>query len=326
MIGLKQQSKGLIMAAVGAAMWGGSGVAGQYLLQRCDFTTEWLVVTRMLLAGSLLLLLDRLHYRENLLIPWRDRQDARELLAFALLGMMAVQYTYFASIRHGNAAAATVLQYLMPVLVVGYTALVSWKPPRPIEILCVSLAVLGTFLLVTHCDLSRLSIPAAAVLWGLLSAVSAAFYTVQPKRMIRKWRATLILGWGMLLGGLALSPACPPWQFTGRWDWLAALNYAYIILFGTVMAFGCYVGSLKYIQPTEASILGSLEPLTAILLSVQLLHVPFTVMDALGSGLIIGAVLLLTLAKRSADGTPAPERVRRPARNDAAADRQNRGE
>ena len=285
------------MAAAGAAMWGGSGVAGQYLLQVCGFTTGWLVVTRLLIAGALLLLLDIFFYRQSILGVWRDRRDAGELIAFAVVGMLAVQYTYFASIKHGNAAAATVLQYLMPIIVVGYAAFSARKPPRAVETLCVGLAVLGTFLLVTHGDWGTLSIPAAAVAWGLLSALSAAFYTVQPRRMIQKWRATLVIGWGMLLGGVALSAVCPPWEFSGRWDGTAALMYAYIIVCGTVMAFGCYLGSLKYIRPTETSVLGAVEPLTAILLSVLLLHIPFGLMDAMGSALILSTVFLLAAAK-----------------------------
>lgn len=40
------------MVCLGASMWGGSGVAGQYLLQDCSFSTAWLVVSRMLLAES----------------------------------------------------------------------------------------------------------------------------------------------------------------------------------------------------------------------------------------------------------------------------------
>ena len=295
--GLTERNKGLLMAAVGAAMWGGSGVAGQYLLQDCGFTTEWLVVTRLLIAGVLLLLLDLFFYRESIISVWRDRRDAKELIAFAVVGMLAVQYTYFASIKHGNAAAGTVLQYLMPVIIVGYTTLSTRKSPKPVELLCVGMAVLGTFLLVTHCDLGKLSIPAVAVIWGLLSALSAAFYTVQPRRMIQKWRATLIIGWGMLVGGIVLSAICPPWNFTGRWDGLAVMIYAYIILCGTVMAFGCYLGSLKYIRPTEASILGSIEPLTAILLSVLMLHIPFGFMDVLGSALILSTVFLLAGTK-----------------------------
>jgi drug/metabolite transporter (DMT)-like permease len=224
---------------------------------------------------------------------WQDKKDALEVLLFAVLGMLAVQYTYFACIKAGNAATATVLQYLMPVFIVGYTALRVWRFPRYQEILCVGMAVGGTFLLVTHGSLDTLSISPQALFWGLAAAVAAAFYTMQPKRLIRKWRPTLVVGWGMLLGGTALSFLCPPWNFVGIWHPLAGLIYAYIIIFGTVVAFGCYLGSMKYIQPAEASILGSLEPLSAIVFSLLFLDASFGLMDLLGTALILGTVFLL---------------------------------
>ncbi len=281
------------MVCLGASMWGGSGVAGQYLLQDCGFSTGWLVVSRMLIAGVILLGLDFCLYRENIFKVWKDSRDARDIVIFATLGMLAVQYTYFACIKYGNAAAATVLQYLMPVIIVGYTALAARKLPKALEMLCVVMAVGGTFLLVTHGSLDRMAISMEAFAWGLVSAVAAAVYTMKPKRLIRKWRATLIIGWGMLLGGCCLMPVCPPWLFEGRWDLLSALIYAYVIIFGTVVAFGCYLGSLKYIQPAEAGILGSVEPLSAIALSIAFLGASFGLMDILGTGLIIGTVFLL---------------------------------
>lgn len=281
------------MVSAGASLWGGSGVAGQYVLQDCGFSTGWLVVTRMLLAGIILLAVDAVQHRDGIFVIWRAAKDCRETLFFAIFGMLAVQYAYFACIKEGNAAAATVLQYLMPVVIILYTTMATRKPPRKVELLCVALAVSGTFLLVTHGSLERLAIPAAAAAWGLASAVAAAIYTVTPKRLIRKWRATLVVGWGMLLGGLALAFVNPPWEFSGAWNLTVVLIYSYIILFGTVIAFGCYLGSIKYIQPAEAGILGSLEPLSAIILSVIFLGADFTALDILGTALILSTVVLL---------------------------------
>ncbi len=293
---MNERKKGLLMVCLGASMWGASGVAGQYLLQDCGLTAGWLVVSRMLLAGTILLAVDVYLYKESIWRVWRDKKDAWDLVLFAILGLLAVQYTYFACIKHGNAAAATVLQYLMPIFIVGYTAATSRKWPQFIELVCVTMAIGGTFLLVTHGNVHELLIPLPSLLWGLSSAVAAAVYTMKPKRLIRKWRPTLIIGWGMLVGGVFLTPFCPPWQVPGEWTVLSGIIYAYVIIFGTVVAFGCYLGSIKYIQPAEASILGSVEPLAAILLSIAFLHASFDLMDMGGTALIIGTVFLL--AKR----------------------------
>jgi drug/metabolite transporter (DMT)-like permease len=64
-----------------------------------------------------------------------------------------------------------------------------------------------------------------------------------------------------------------------------------------VAAFGFYLGSIKYIQPAEASILGSVEPLAAILLSIIFLSASFGLMELLGTALIIGTVSLLAKNK-----------------------------
>lgn len=149
-ISLKERNKGLLMVCLGASMWGGSGVAGQYLLQDCGFSTEWLVVSRMLLADVIFLAADICLYKESIFCVWADRQDAKEILLFSILGMLAVQYTYFACIKEGNAAAAAVLQYLMPIIIVGYTAITVRRFPQYLEILCAAMAVGGTILLVTH--------------------------------------------------------------------------------------------------------------------------------------------------------------------------------
>lgn len=293
----KDRRKGILMVIAGAAMWGGSGVAGQYVLQDCSFSTEWLVVTRMLFSGIIMLLVDKLSHSDGIMVIWRSREDVRELLIFSTFGMLMVQYTYFAAVKVGNAAAATVLQYLMPVIIILYTAVRTRRLPQIIEIICVVLAVTGTFILVTHGSLETLSIPLDALIWGLLSAVAAAVYTMTPKRLIRKWRATLVIGWGMLIGGLVLSPVCPPWEFSGDWQIYSALNYAYIIIFGSVVAFGCYLGSTKYIEPTETSILGSFEPLVAVIFSVAFLGVSFSLLDILGMLTIISTVFLLAKRK-----------------------------
>ena len=290
---LSDRKKGVLLAVAGGAFWGGSGVAGQVLLQDCGFATGWLVTVRMLLAGVILLMIDAAQHRGDIWSIWQDRRNIRELLIFAWAGMLIVQYSYFACIAHGSAAAATVLQYLMPAFIVLYTALRRQRLPRLIELLCVLLAIGGTFLLVTHGNPDTLTIPLPALIWGIVSGVSGAVYTLTPKRLIRQWRATLVVGWGMLIGGVALAVIAPPWDFQGSWTPMSLVIFFYVILFGSVLAFWFYLGSTKYIQPGEAGVLASVEPLTAIVLSVLLLGSSFGWLDFLGSACILLTVFIL---------------------------------
>ena len=115
--------------------------------------------------------------------------------------------------------------------------------------------------------------------------------------MIREWRASLIVGWGMLIGGVATVLVLQPSFLSGTWMATSALALSYLVLFGTVAAFGLYLNSTKYIQPSEAGVLASVEPLTAIVLSVVLFGTHFVVMDFLGSACILATVAILARVK-----------------------------
>lgn len=294
---MTDRQKGIACAVTGGVFWGGSGVAGQYLLQDAAFATEWIVTVRLIFGGLILLAMDAMQHHGEIFHVWQSRRNALELLFFALFGLMAVSYTYFASIRYGNAAAATVLQYLMPAFMVIYATLRYRKAPSGVQVGCVVLAMLGTFFLVTHGDMGTMSIPLPALLWGIGAAVTGAIYTIAPKRMIREWRASLIVGWGMLIGGVATVLVLQPSFLSGTWTATSALALSYLVLFGTVAAFGLYLNSTKYIQPSEAGVLASVEPLTAIVLSVVLFGTHFVVMDFLGSACILATVAILARVK-----------------------------
>lgn len=292
------RAKGILFVLLGASLWGASGVAAQYLLHDKLLSPEWLVAVRLLSAGFLLLCYDFIKSSGDIFTIWKNRQGRNQLLCFGIFGMLSVQYTFFAAILHGNAATATILQYLMPVIIVCYFTLRDRSLPKALELFSIFLAMLGTSLLVTKGDLGNLAISPLALFWGIASAFSAAFYTVQPKYLLSHWRSPLVIGWGMLIGGIALSPINPPWQFIGIWDFSTALGVLFIILFGTIIAFCAYLESIKYIQATETGTIASVEPLTAVFLSIYLLNVPFSWMEGIGALCIMSTVFILAKIKK----------------------------
>ena len=111
---------------------------------------------------------------------WRNKRDTLLLLAFSVLGMVAVQYTYFEAIHKSNAATATVLQYMGPVFIAIYMAFKQRRLPNFIEFVAIILALTGTFLLVTHGKFGSLAISTEGLLWGIASAVALAIYSLLP--------------------------------------------------------------------------------------------------------------------------------------------------
>lgn len=293
---MKPHTKGLLFIILGTVLWGTSGVLSQYLFRNKFFTAEWLVTFRLLISGLLLLTADAFTNKGDIFSIWKT-SDKWQLAIFGIFGMLGVQYTYFAAIVHSNAATATILQYLMPVILVLYLTVAMRRLPHLREILASALAMTGTFILVTKCRFDTLAISPPAVFWGLMSAVFAAFYTLQPRVIIRKWRSALITGWGMLIGGAFICLYQPVWKFTGCFDLSAAASLAGITVFGTALAFFSYLESTKYLNPAEIGVFASLEPLSSIILSIMFFNMDFGITDFIGTAAIITAVTSLSIKR-----------------------------
>ncbi|MEJ8547877.1 DMT family transporter [Brevibacillus borstelensis] len=294
--------RGFTMVIVAAILWGVSGTVAQSLMQHYQFQTDWLVASRLLASGLLLLAFSLFGpHRQNV---WRllfSGRDFVRLLLFAIAGMLAVQYTYFASIEAGNAATATLLQYLGPVFLVVYLVVRNRQMPSAAQVAALLLALVGTYLLITGGNPGKLTISAAAVVWGLASALALAFYTMYPKPLLGRWGSTVVLGWAMLIGGIGLCLAKQPWQATEMiWSAQSISAVVFIILFGTLIPFYLYVDSLNYIRPTETSLLACAEPLSAVITAVVWLDVPFGMFEWLGGLCIIGTIFALSRHREKA--------------------------
>lgn len=293
-------TKGVAMALFAATLWGVSGTSGQFLFQQRALSVAWLMSARMLGAGSMLLLFGALQKEGNIWAVWRERGDRRRLLVFGIVGMMAVQYSYFAAIKHSNAATATILQFSAPVLIAVYLAVRYGTRLSLFGYLAVLSALLGAFLLVTHGRPDTLTISPLAFALGIASAVSLALYTLMPGKLLHKYSAVSIIGWGLLIGGVAVSFIHPPWRPDGVWDVYTQANVLFVVVFGTLIPFYMYLRAVQLIGGQQASVLTSAEPLSATLIAVLWFGIPFQAIDWLGAMLIIATVFLLALDRRQA--------------------------
>lgn len=302
------RKKGIVLVLIGAIFWGIGGTVSKKLFQQYAIDVDWLVTTRLLIAGVLLLSVQYFTKdRSQIFGVWKTRRIAVPLIIFGLLGMLGVQYTYMASIEHGNAAVATLLQYLAPVMIIIYLLLRKQSVLTRGDMLTVSLALFGSFFLLTNGSLSQLSVPPLAITWGILSGVALAFYTLYAIPLLKQFDSLVIVGWAMIIGGFALSFIHPPWRVDLSSFTLETYFYLiFVIIFGTMIAFWFYIESLQSLAPKESSLLGSVEPLAAVLTTVFWLKEPFGIYQWLGTLFIMMMIVMLALNKgKSSDNLEA---------------------
>ena len=283
---------GFVYAVTAATLFGVGGTFAQFLFQHRGVDMEWLVTMRLLCAGGVLLLISALRQGRRVMAIWRS--NAAPILLFGLIGMMPVQYTFMAAIESSNSATATILQFTAPAMIAAWIALTKLRAPDAREMAAMALAMLGVFFIVTHASPGALSISGVALFWGLASAVAAAFCSIQPARMLREHAASLVAGWGMIIGGLALAIFSPPWRVEGHWDAPAYAGLGIVILMGTLVSFYLSLNALRMIGPQKTSLLTCVEPLAATALAVLWLGVAWGGMDWLGTACILATVALLS--------------------------------
>lgn len=286
---------GIAYTLGGGICWGLSGCFGQYLFQDKGLTAEWLVTVRLFFAGILLILLGTMLTGRKMVAVWQEKKDRRLLLLFAFAGMLTCQYTYFAAIQYSNAGTATVLQSLGPIIILAYICLRGKRLPTKLEAGAIFFALFGVFLLSTHGDIHSMSISFLALFFGLAAAVSVAIYNMLSGDLLRRYGVYAIVGYAMLLAGAAMLLLVRPWNYAVVFDRGTIGAVVGVVVIGTAVAFSLYLKGVSIVGPFMGSLLGMVEPITAVLISLLFLDAGFHILDLVGFVLILGTVIVLSL-------------------------------
>ena len=107
----------------------------------------------------------------------------------------------------------------------------------------------------------------------------------------------VITGWGMFLAGIMLLILFRPFTIPVQLDYQIIGGMAIVILFGTIVAFSCYMEGIRCIGPKQGSLFASVEPVSATIFTVLIMKMSFGWLDIVGFGCIIFAVCLLAIVK-----------------------------
>ena len=292
--------KGILFVFFGASFWGVGGTASDYLFEHAAIDVNWFVTTRLVISGLLLLGAQMLLTRPQAVFTiWKDAESRIPLVLFSLFGMLLVQYSYMASIEAGNAAVATLLQYLAPIYILIWLLVKGYETLQTSDVLAILLTVAGTLLLLTNGSFSELSVSGVALIWGIISGVSLAFYTLYARKLLDFYSSVTVVGWAMLIAGLCMNVIHPIWKVDMHdWSIFTVIVLGFTVLFGTTLAFWMFIKSLEYLEAKETTLLGTVEPLTAVISSVIWLNLPFGFWQVIGMILILILVVYLSLAKK----------------------------
>ncbi|WP_086662090.1 EamA family transporter [Lentzea kentuckyensis] len=293
-MGIERRSTGLIAAAVSFISFGTSGAFVKPLLD-AGWSPTAAVTARALTAGLVLLpfVVMSLRGKWDLLVrAWRS------VLGMGLVGVAVTQGLYFAAIQRIPVATALLIEFLAPLLLVGFTWAVSRRTPAPVVLVGSVLAVAGLVLVIGPGALQAVDPIGLASAFG--AAIGCAVYFVIAARPNDGLPPVALAGSGLLLAApvLALAGASGLLPFTAEFTDLSLLGVTtawwvpllVVAVIGTALAYATGITASGILGSRLASFIALLEVVSASLFAWLLLGEGLTPLQLLGGLLILGGI------------------------------------
>ena len=241
------------------------------------------------LALGLILLLDGQSFRIN-------RRNIPSLVLLAFLYLMSAVFLFW-GYKFMASGIATTLHFMYPVLTTLIMMLFFREKKSIWRFLAIILAVSGVFFLSQGDDSGNITITGIRIL--LLSALGYALYLVTVSQLkvgqmkgLRLTFYVFLFGTLLLLAGINATGDIQP---IGNWH--IAGNLMMLAIIPTVISNLALVRAVKCIGSTLTSVLGAMEPVTAVCVGIFMFGEPFTSSIGLGIALIITAVTVIILKR-----------------------------
>ncbi|MGI8313296.1 EamA family transporter [Saccharopolyspora hattusasensis] len=290
------KSAGVAIAIVSAFCFGGSGPFAKPLIT-AGFTP--LQVAWLRLAGGALLMLPFvIRYAPAV------RRVPKLLVGYGLFAIAGVQVFYFAAIATVPVGVALLIEFLGPVMVLGWIRFVRRKPVTRSAAIGVAVAMVGLGCVVELW--SGLSFDPIGLLLALGAAGCQATYFLLSDSG-PEVNPLALAGFGLLLGAVIVTLLAQPWEL----DWALLLGQVqlaghefpalfavgWIVVLSTVLAYLTGIIAVRRLSPQVAGAVAFLEPVVATVLAWALLA------EALGPIQLVGGALILAgafIAQRAA--------------------------
>jgi drug/metabolite transporter (DMT)-like permease len=283
-----------------AALWGSSATLARFVFR--DHHVPALTVVEVRLTIAWMLLLPWLAWRDPAALRVRAA-DWPYLVTLGLLGVAAVQGTYYYSISRLGVGLSILIQYLAPALVVLYE-MARGRSPGPRTLLAVVAAVAGTALLVGGVDTTSLRATTLDWIVGFATAITFAFYIVYSKRGLGRYPASTVLLYTFAIASVFWAVVTPPWKIAAAhyslevWGLFLAIGVC-----STLLPFALFYGGLRRMRAGETGVLATLEPVVAVTTSALFLGEGLGPLQIVGALLVVAATLLASFGGRTVEAT-----------------------
>lgn len=231
--------------------------------------------------------------RKSFVLP--RRYWAHTFCGGILLGLTCL--FWFLTFRIMDSGISATILFIYPVMVAGIMFLLYKEKISRKTLLGTVIALTGVVVLCQPGSGSK--VHPAGLVYILLSALSYAIYIVAVKKSrLRELQPELLTFYALLFAiPVFLVPLRLGVDLQGIPSWKALFNALGLGLFPSLLSFLLTAVAVKHIGPTQTSVLGALEPVTAVLIGAFFFHEAMSVQTCAGIVMILAAVTVIIWRK-----------------------------
>ncbi len=225
-----------------------------------------------------------------------ERQDLGFVVLLGLINIPLNQLMFVWGLRYTSPPDASLAYALSPAFVLIISRVMHGEALRPLKIIGMSVAFVGTVIILLEKGLSIGSDHVLGNLIELCASCSWAFYTVLGRRFAIKYGAVYSTALSMFSGLILFIPLfsilpvpfLPPSALDG-WQWFSVL-YLGVVTSGVGFALWYYV--LTKMEASKVAVFNNLQPILTTVLTIVISHQMPTLTFVLGGLVVLSGVLI----------------------------------
>lgn len=284
----------VLLVVIAGALW---GMIGYFVrsLYSLGLDSMQIVAIRMSVSAVIFvlcaLIFDRSLFRIRLKDLWC-------FLGSGVLSVAFFSFCYFKAIEYSSLSQASVLLYTAPIFVMIFSVILFKEKLTVVKVVSLILAFLGCVFVTGVFSIGE-SFNTVAVVFGVLSGVCYALYSIFSRLALdRNYSPLTITLYTFIFAGVASLLAIdvkPVFKLMTN----SAYDLGFCALFAVmscVLPYVTYTVGLKYVKPSTASIVASIEPVVATVTGAivfkEAVEFPF---GYLGITLVVLSIVLINI-------------------------------
>lgn len=288
---------GIFYAAISSASFGFSPLFSIGLLA-AGLSNFDVLSYRWGIAGIVLMIYAFFKKKTLRLLSW---DEAWKVILLSVLRSIT-SITLLIGYANISSGIASTINFMYPIIVAICMMLFFGDRKSPVDIIAIAVSIFGVYLLASG---NSLIIEGGDTTLGLtcsmISAFSfAAYYILMKQVRADKIEVVKFTTWIMMLSAIYFIICA--FVFDGKLTFVTGgRNWMYILglgLWSTMISNFTGVKAVRRIGPTLTSILGALQPVTAVILGVVFLHEHLYLKSIIGISLILVAVSIVVMHQK----------------------------